>query len=226
MAKNSALVQWKNSLKVEQIAEGMNAAASNATRLLEDAETLFNLGRYPTAISLAILAIEEAGKTSILRELAIARDGKDVKAAWKAYRSHTKKNALWLFPSMVLSGNRKLEDFRALFEEGSDHTTLLDELKQIGIYSDCLGKAKAHWSHPSKVIDEETADGIIKVARVLCTNKVYTKREVELWVKHMRPVWKAPLPEMKKALHAWFDDMVSEGLAEQGSVPFVDFIGD
>ncbi len=224
MVKASELAQWKNSLKPEQIAEGMNAASSNAKRLLEDAETLFNLGRYPTAISLAILAIEESGKTSILRELALARDGKEVKEAWKSYRSHTKKNVLWLFPSMVFSGGRKLEDFHSLFREDSDHTTLLDNLKQVGFYTDCLWRT--HWSQPSEVIDKENAEGIIKVARILCTNKMHTKREIELWVEHMKPVWKGPMPEMKQALKAWFNAMVSEGHAEQGDLPFADFIDD
>ena len=69
MAKK--LEQWKNTLAVEKIVEGMNAASSNARRLLNDASALFDLERYPSATSLAILAIEEAGKVSILREMSL-----------------------------------------------------------------------------------------------------------------------------------------------------------
>lgn len=58
MAKK--LEQWKNTLAAEKIVEGMNAASSNARRLLNDASALFDLERYPSATSLAILAIEEA----------------------------------------------------------------------------------------------------------------------------------------------------------------------
>jgi len=39
-----------------------NAAAYNARRLLADAEILLTRGRWPTAYSLAVLALEEAGK--------------------------------------------------------------------------------------------------------------------------------------------------------------------
>ena len=37
-------------------------AASNARRLLDDADLLLRRGRYPTAYSVAVLAFEEAGK--------------------------------------------------------------------------------------------------------------------------------------------------------------------
>ena len=47
MAKK--LEQWKNTLAVEKIVEGMNAASSNARRLLNDASALFDLERYPSA---------------------------------------------------------------------------------------------------------------------------------------------------------------------------------
>lgn len=89
MAKK--LEQWKNTLAVEKIVEGMNAASSNARRLLNDASALFDLERYPSATSLAILAIEKAGKVSILREMSLLKDGKDIKQIWHRYRSHTEK---------------------------------------------------------------------------------------------------------------------------------------
>ncbi len=95
---SKGLAQWKNTLKPAQIAEGMNAANNNARRLIEDAEILFNLNRFPSALSLSILSIEESGKVSILRELALAKNGDQVKEAWKAYRSHTKKMLCGYFP--------------------------------------------------------------------------------------------------------------------------------
>jgi AbiV family abortive infection protein len=159
---SKGLGQWKNSLKPSQIAEGMNAANDNARRLIEDAEILFNLNRFPSSISLSILSIEESGKVSILRELALAKNGDQVKEAWKAYRSHTKKNVMWLFPSLVSSGANKLEEFKSLFGEKADHPLLLDNLKQIGFYTDCLGKA--HWSVPDQIIDKESAQNMLKIA--------------------------------------------------------------
>ena len=101
------------------------------------------------------MAVEEAGKVSILRRLALAMTDIDVSDAWKEYRSHTAKNVLWMFPALVASGARKLEDFRPLFSQDSEHPYLLDQLKQIGFYTDCLGKA--NWSVTVEVIDEPLA---------------------------------------------------------------------
>lgn len=44
----------------------LDVICQNAERLLDDAEILFKLGRYPTAISLSILSIEESGKYTLL----------------------------------------------------------------------------------------------------------------------------------------------------------------
>jgi AbiV family abortive infection protein len=56
----------------------MTAATENATRLVTDAETLLADDSIPTAMSLAALAIEGAGKVSILRALAVARTEDEV----------------------------------------------------------------------------------------------------------------------------------------------------
>ncbi|MCD4846877.1 MAG: AbiV family abortive infection protein [Candidatus Aegiribacteria sp.] len=221
MAKG--LDQWKNTLKPHQIAEGMNAARANAQRLLDDADILLKSGSYPSALSLAILSIEESGKVSILRQLALARDGNEVKEAWKAYRSHTKKNASWTFPDFVAKGARKLEEFRGMFNDESEHQALLDHLKQIAFYTDCLGKA--HWSQPSEVIDHDTAKEILSIAKLMLGKRVHTTKEIELWIKHIRPVWKGSMESMKNALHEWFKAMTQEGLYEEGKLPIEQFLG-
>lgn len=221
MAKG--LEQWKNSLKPSQIAAGMNAANENATRLSEDAELLFSSGRYPSAVSLAILSIEESGKIRILRELALAKDGKDVREAWRSYRTHTKKNASWLLSQSVSKGARKLEDFRELFLEDAEHPAILDNLKQISFYTDCLGRA--HWSQPASVIESDIAKSIIRISKLMLSNEQYTEREIELWIKHMKPVWKGAMEPMKKALNEWFKSMVAEGLLVEGELKISDFIG-
>lgn len=47
---------------------GLNLIYENSIRLLHDAELLLENGRYPTATTIAILAIEEAGKFIIKRQ--------------------------------------------------------------------------------------------------------------------------------------------------------------
>lgn len=68
------LPQYKSKLSAAEIAAGINAASTNANRLADDAELLLENDRYPSALSLAILSIEESGKVSILRTLALSRN--------------------------------------------------------------------------------------------------------------------------------------------------------
>lgn len=123
------LNHYKGKLSAAQIAEGMNAADQNARRLAEDAELLLENKRYASATSLAILSIEESGKESILRELSVARNDKEIKDDWKDYRSHTKKNVAWIIIDMVKAGARKFDDFLPMFKEDAEHPYILDNLK-------------------------------------------------------------------------------------------------
>lgn len=218
----NGLKQFKNHLSYSQIADGMNAACENARRLAEDAQILFNSQRYPSAVSLAILAIEESGKTAILREMATARDGKALKAAWRSYRSHTKKNVAWILPDLVIKGARKLDEFDQISNPRGDHPKLLDNLKQIGFYTDCLGEA--YWSIPSEVVDESTAKSILSVAQILSKKRVHTEREIELWVAHVGPAEECAMEQQKKAVYDWFRAMEAEGLIEEGQIPFAEFL--
>lgn len=204
------LDQWKNTLTLEKIVDGMNAAASNARRLLDDASILFELKRFPSSTSLAILSIEEAGKISILRGLALAKEGSDVKSAWQSYRSHTKKNAAWTFLDAFKNGGRKLTDFAELYDNESNHPHTLDHLKQISFYTDCLGKA--HWSIPEKVVTESIAKVIIESASPLIPKSDYSIKELKIWVKYMSPVYKGDMVINKQALKGYFRAMVTEGL--------------
>jgi len=163
----------------------MNAAERNARRLLEDAETLLLARRFPSAASLAILSIEEAGKVSILRGLAVAKSAGDLAAAWKDYRSHTAKNVAWILPQLAASGARCLDDLRALYDETSDHPHVLDQLKQIAFYTDCLGQA--HWTVPDEVVDGQLAEMLVGIARIFAKARVHSARAVELWIEHIGP---------------------------------------
>jgi AbiV family abortive infection protein len=184
----SKLGQYKGRLNAAQVAEGINAAIENAKRLADDAALLLEAGRFPTAASLAALAIEEAGKDAILRQLALAHDDKGAAEAWREYRSHTRKNVMWVFVDLVASGARKLDDFAPIFDPTSDHPDVLDQVKQLGFYTDCLGKA--HWSCPAIVVNEGLAHALVRTAKVLSSSTdTVTVREIELWIEHLGPVW-------------------------------------
>jgi len=109
----------------------MNAATQNAERLAKDARLLFDNERYASSLALSILSIEESGKCRILRELALARDDKELRECWREYRSHTKKNQLWPLIETFMKGARRAEDFRPLLEPDAEHPYILDKVKQI-----------------------------------------------------------------------------------------------
>jgi len=219
------LPSYKGKLSFAQIAEGMTAASENAARLVQDAKLLLEAGRLPTACSLATLSIEESGKISILRAVSLARDENELKEEWKRYRSHTKKNVQWIFPRLVAEGARKLDDLRPLFDKDAEHPYLLDQIKQLGFYTDCLGD-KGHWSIPEEVVDGELADQLVASAELLCSASPTSEREIELWVEHVGPVWKKDLNSMKRAVANWYEAMQREGLKPDGENGMEEFLHD
>lgn len=216
------LPSYRGKLSASQVAHGMNAANANARRLLEDAQVLAQMGRFPTAASLAALSIEESGKASILRGLAAAKSPEEATVAWKDYRSHTRKNVGWLLPEMAIKGAQKLEDFRPLFEAGSEHPHVLDQVKQLGFYTDCLGDA--NWSVPSEVVDEELAKSLVQVASLLVGKKEVSAKEIELWIQHVGSAPKGDLAAGKEALISWYAAMQEAGLYPAGENHMARFV--
>ncbi len=214
---------YKGKLKFAQIAKGMNAAVRNATRLANDAKLLLDAKRFPSAASLASLSIEESGKVSILRAMSLARDDEEIKEEWKRYRSHKSKNVQWLFPQFVAEGAKKLDDFRSLFDTKSDHSHVLDQLKQLGFYTDCLGP-RANWSVPDSVIDFELAHQLVDTALILSSKSPISAREIELWAEYVGPVGRKDLDSMKTAVAKWQIAMQREGLAAADEGGMEDFL--
>jgi len=204
--------QYVGPLSIEQAAEGIRVARENARTLVADAELLLEHQRWPRATSLAILAIEEAGKVPAIRALLLARDANEIRDEWRAYRSHTKKNVLWILPDLAAKGARFLEDLSPIMDPGSDHPQVLDSVKQVGFYTDAYGKCR--WSLPGTDIPEDFARSFVGLARVLTTGGegLTTAEELALWVKHMRPVWKGPKWEMSQALAACYQEAAELGV--------------
>jgi AbiV family abortive infection protein len=101
MNKRRPLNQYAGRLTVQQAAEGIAVALRNAYSLVRDAELLLQHGRHARATALAILAIEEAGKVPIIRAILLARTEAELRDEWRAYRSHTKKNVLYILPELI-----------------------------------------------------------------------------------------------------------------------------
>jgi len=206
----SKLQQYSGPLTSSEIAAGMNAATQNAKRLAKDARLLFENDRYASALSLAILSIEESGKNHIFRELALARNEKELRECWRDYRSHTKKNVLWPIIDTFLKGARRAKDFLPLLEPNAEHPYLLDKMKQISTYTDCF--KKGHWSIPEQIITKEVVQGFLMVADVLAHNRDITTEEIDLWVQYLQPYWKTSNIDMQRALIEWDKKIRRRGL--------------
>ena len=217
----SKLSKYAGGLSSAQIACGMDAAERNARRLADDAKLLLDAGRYPTAFTLAVLSIEESGKTAILRSLAFAPNT-EWSRVWQEYRSHRKKNVQWTMPTLVASGARDLESLAPAADVSAEHTVLLDDLKQVSLYTDRLGDA--HWSEPENVIDGELAKHLVSIADKFAKGSSTTTKEIKLWEEHMAPVYGAPLDVMKAALMNWFSAMEENGLYVYGKISAEEFI--
>lgn len=218
----TSLDQYRGLLEPEEVAEGINAARESAERLASDARLLFEKDKFPSATALAALSIEEAGKIPILRSLALARDESEAEDEWQRYRWHTEKNVAWRLPDLVADGATSLDDFRPLFDDKSDHPQLLNHVKQIALYSDCLGDR--HWSIPSEVIEEGLARGIVKIAELLIPSREVQAEEIKLWVKHLSPVWHTTDGAMKSALIAWETECVDRGIIPDDDAGMREFV--
>jgi AbiV family abortive infection protein len=216
------LAQYKGRLTPSEVAAGMNAAQANARRLVHDAKLLLDSDRLPSAVALAVLSIEESGKLSILRGLAVAKSDEQVKNAWREYRTHTAKNRLWSAFELIKNGARKLDDFASLVSGDANHPTLLDQLKQLALYTDCLGER--HWSKPDVVITREIATALVRTAELLARGHDISPREMELWIQHIQPIWMGRKELMEKALVDWHGAMHAEGLTSDGPDEMEKFI--
>lgn len=216
------LSQYSGKLDAKQIALGMNAARRNARRLADDAKSLFDITRYQTAAAIAILSIEESGKVSILRGLALAPDSASRRKLWKDYRSHRRKNGAWIIPELFLKGARTLESLQCVVDPSAEHTALLDQVKQIALYTDCLGAA--HWSEPLNVIDKNLSGSLVNTADLLAKGTTVTEREIELWIEYMAPTYGASLAYQKHSLSKWYAAMRENDLWEDGTISLDTFL--
>ena len=188
----------------------MTCAKQNARRLAEDAQLLFDAERYPSALSLAVLSLEESGKLIILRRMATAVADQEILELWKKYRRHTAKHSLTLMPERIAKGARRASEFQQCIDDtAQDEKETYDALKQLGLYTDCLGMA--HWSIPSEVIDRKLAEMLVRFAISVSSNeRETTSREIELWVMHMQSGMTRP------NLINWAKAMVADGMQPEG----------
>jgi AbiV family abortive infection protein len=206
-----AFVQYKGPLDAQKATLGMNYSIKNANRLLKDSKRLFEINSYASALSLAVLAIEEIGKISIIREIEVASTELQLKKAWKRYRSHLSKNNEWIFNDLVNIGARKLEDFRKMFSGYSNHPIFAEHIKQLAIYTDCLNNGD--WVIPEIAIDEFICKKMIEAAEAIMINREIAIEENTIWIKHFYGKDLGNIEEAKIELEKYFKEIIEKGLS-------------
>lgn len=225
--KSGRLEQYWKYLTTEQAAIGIHAAITNSRALLADAALLLEHGRWQRGAALSILAIEEASKVEIIREIMVSNTTNELREAWRRYRSHTAKNVMFIFPDLVRQGARHLDEFSRIFDPKSEHPQILESVKQISIYSDCCGNC--HWSEPDQVTNPELAKSLFSIAKLFVREgpiAYSSKEELDIWAKHMTPLWKGSADATKSALMACDAEARSKGVLQGSSTQeeMIDFL--
>jgi len=215
------LKQATGRLDPDQVANGINAAHRNAMRLLEDADILFKNERWASVAAISILSIEEFHKTYILRAISAEVNNAALLRQWKNYRSHTKKNLLAHLPELIRNGARTPEKLQQLFDPKAKHPHQIEQIKQWATYTDCYGSSA--WLEPAMFVDQPLAEYLLKTAKLIVSNHVVTKREIELWIEHVGPG--SASPKIKaEAIATWFDAMKTEGILKDEEMDISHFI--
>lgn len=207
---------YRGPLSPFQIAEGIAAAKRNARRLLEDAGTLYDSGRFPSATSLAALSIEEFGKLPILRRMALATTGDDWRICWRDFANHGAKSAQWSVPFLVKQADTP-EEFFAAFGAARD-PVLLDSLKQLGLYLGCYGRA--HWAEPHHVIEKDQAEPVLYAARAISAGSTPSALDsstaVQLWSESLGGCFRCTAVVANNRVVEFLETARSEGMALEG----------
>lgn len=210
-----------------QASRGIAAAIRTARGLLSDGALLLEKKRWQRAAALSILAIEEMGKVEILRSILLARSEEELMSEWRAYHNHKKKNPGWILLDLVRGGAKKFEHFKPIVDPRSDHSEFLERIKQECLYSNI--SPTGDWSSPEQKVGVDVAKATFEAAMVLVPRgalAMTSEEELELWVKHLRPVWRGSMEQMKKALVACYTEAEARGLlpADTTAAGMLDFL--
>ncbi len=170
-------------------ANAIRSARITARDLMESAELLYNLKRFPHAVALSILAIEEAAKIGVLLMIFLEIGGEHARL-WKQYRNHRAKTA-WLNPAIegrirAMLPKIPREHVKRIAALGPSPEQL-ENSKQRAIYSDCLSVSGDFVAHcPDLAEWRETAwERLCEAQAVISALRDYPPDELTLWHRHI-----------------------------------------
>jgi AbiV family abortive infection protein len=146
-------------LNTDQLANGIQLCVTNAKALIEEAELLFQNGRYSRAFSLTILAFEEMGKIPMLVRAACYDNRDDDWAKfWKDFVRHKSKHGRSFGAGMLGLSTTQDDEITRFINES-------DSLKLKGFYVD-FDATLNDFRGPSSVIAQQKVKETIDSAKV------------------------------------------------------------
>lgn len=125
-----------SSLTGNQVIHGVDVAVAQAKQLAMDARALVNIGSLATAAGLSLLAVEEAGKALLVRDILFG-GVPNWKRFWKDYNSHeVKLRAALNFTRLCESVEATVSYARRPFTREALNAVVDERMAAIGILLD------------------------------------------------------------------------------------------
>ncbi len=203
--------QYAGKLTPAMAARGVQAAMANGTQLLTEAVLLMNNGHHCRAMVLAVLGIEEVGKTQVILHILCAKDDAERKKFWKQFRTHTSKTSVAAVPSLLSEGIRTWATFDKAYGAVETLPFVLEEWKQAALY--CEAISGGQWVIPEQHVPLDKAQWVLRTGLQMVNStsmEVYCEvRYMELWQKHACPAqgkgeatWALAMVELQKEAFA------------------------
>ncbi|GBD95239.1 MAG TPA: AbiV family abortive infection protein [Nitrospirae bacterium] len=145
--------KYNGRITIDQIVGGISCCLENAKELFLDAQILRRSQRYPRALSLLLMSMQEAGKIEILRKMASISSGdqKKWKKLWKQFRSHEIKDALGYSHKICTEFSKSAGDiFWEQLIYDKNFSSAKEKARQFALYVDYIASDNEWWS-PSAV---------------------------------------------------------------------------
>jgi AbiV family abortive infection protein len=200
-------------------ANAIRAARLNALDLLDTADILFTLKRFPHSMAFSILAIEEAAKTALVLMIFLEL-GEDRSKLWKAYRAHRAKTT-WLNPAIESRVRATFPQIpRDTAKEIGELGPTPDQLeasKQRAFYSDCLDVSGEFLAHLPSLAHwrKEAWDRLCEARAVTLALRDYPPPELEIWLKHVSQA-KAEGTDIRFILPGLHKELLEKGFVKEG----------
>lgn len=165
-------------LTLDEVADGLHACVGNIESLMDDADLLLEAQRFPRALSVLLIAAQEAGKTSILLSMAGTRpeDQEHWSRLWKSYRSHAHKAAMRMIGTLPVGLTDAELAVAVLVTEDSGRAD--ERARQRTLYID-LDREKRIWLTPDDVRESDVT--MVRGQLAAMVTKLLSQRDRRLF---------------------------------------------